>query len=356
MFKYYGKSMKKKEILDLLSQKEPQELFKQAYRVKLANLGALTYLRALLEYSNFCTRNCFYCGIRAKNKSTKRFEIPLAQMQENIKNVHKQGYASFLIQSGERTDKNFVDNIDALVKYAKSINPNFRIVLSTGEQTKQTYQRWFDSGASSYLLRIETSDKSLYQKIHPPEMKYSNRLKCIQHLQDVGYQTGTGILVGFPMQTLESIAADILFFQKMDIDMLGLGPYIPCHNTPLWKKSQSIAPQNNLELTLKIIAICRILLPDVNIVASTALQTIDSAGYLKGIQAGANVLMPNLTPNSYKKDYALYDNKAVVDDSQILDYATILNETINPRLTGSPKHFLKRKKSTSETLNEGDYR
>ena len=345
--------MKKKEILDLLAKEDCQKLLEQAYQAKLSNLGAVTYLRALLEYSNFCSGNCYYCGIRAENSLAKRFEIPMLQMQENIRKVHQQGYASFLIQSGERNQEKFVDNINKLIKYAKKVDPNFRIVLSTGEQTKETYQKWFDSGASSYLLRIETSSKSLYQKIHPPQMSYNNRLNCIHHLQEIGYQTGSGILIGFPGQTLESIAADIVFFQKTDLDMLGLGPYIPCQNTPLYQKAQNIDLQKNLTLTLKVIAICRLLLPDVNIVASTALQTIDPTGYLKGIKAGANVLMPNLTPNNYKNDYALYENKAIVDDSKILSYATTLNETIDPKLTGDPKHFLKRKKLLNK---QGDCR
>ena len=190
--------MKKKEILDLLAKEDCQKLLEQAYQAKLSNLGAVTYLRALLEYSNFCSGNCYYCGIRAENSLAKRFEIPMLQMQENIRKVHQQGYASFLIQSGERNQEKFVDNINKLIKYAKKVDPNFRIVLSTGEQTKETYQKWFDSGASSYLLRIETSSKSLYQKIHPPQMSYNNRLNCIHHLQEIGYQTGSGILIGFP--------------------------------------------------------------------------------------------------------------------------------------------------------------
>ncbi len=337
--------MNKKEILALLSKKESQELFNRAYHTKLTNLGAVTFLRALLEYSNFCTRNCFYCGIRAKNEKIERFEISLPQMKMNIEKINKQGYASFVIQSGERTDQQFVKNINNIIKFAKKTNKNFKVVLSTGEQTKETYQRWFDSGADRYLLRIETSNPSLYKEIHPPEMSYSNRLECLHFLKDIGYQTGTGILVGFPGQTLESIAQDILFFQKLDVDMLGLGPYIPCQNTPMWHKSSSISLRQNLELTLKVIAICRILLPDINIVASTALQTIENEGYLKGIKAGANVLMPNLTPESYKNNYSLYENKALVDDSEMLNYATILNETINPGLAGDPKHFINKTKT-----------
>ncbi len=336
--------MKKEKIVKLLQSEKTQELFQQAYQAKLNNLGAFSYLRALIEYSNFCSRNCFYCGIRGKNQNLKRFEIPLPQIKENIRNIHRQGYASFVIQSGERTDQDFIEKIDEIVKFSKNLNENFKIVLSVGEQEPKTYQKWFDSGANRYLLRIETSNQELYEKIHPPEMSFGKRVECLYSLKKIGYQTGTGILVGFPDQTLESVAEDILFFKKIDVDMLGLGPYIPCQNTPLWEKSKNIDPQKNLELSLKVIAICRILMPTVNIVASTALQTIDSNGYLRGIRAGANVLMPNLTPESYKKNYALYENKAVVDDSQILAFASILGETISPQLAGDPKHFLNRKK------------
>ena len=298
--------MKKEKIVKLLQSEKTQELFQQAYQAKLNNLGAFSYLRALIEYSNFCSRNCFYCGIRGKNQNLKRFEIPLPQIKENIRNIHRQGYASFVIQSGERTDQDFIEKIDEIVKFSKNLNENFKIVLSVGEQEPKTYQKWFDSGANRYLLRIETSNQELYEKIHPPEMSFGKRVECLYSLKKIGYQTGTGILVGFPDQTLESVAEDILFFKKIDVDMLGLGPYIPCQNTPLWEKSKNIDPQKNLELSLKVIAICRILMPTVNIVASTALQTIDSNGYLRGIRAGANVLMPNLTPESYKKNFSLF--------------------------------------------------
>ncbi len=338
--------MNKKEIVHLLSQNESQELFDRAYLTKLSYVGSKTYLRALLEYSNICFRNCFYCGIRAKNERVKRFEISIPQMKKNIEKIHKQRYASFVIQSGERSDPKFVENIDNLIKFAKKTDKNFKVVLSTGEQTKETYQRWYDSGADRYLLRIETSNHKLYKKIHPPEMSYNNRLRCLHLLKDIGYQTGTGILVGFPQQTLESIAQDILFFQKLDVDMLGLGPYIPCQNTPMWLNSSKINTQENLELSLKVIAICRIMLQDINIVASTALQTIDNTGYLKGIKAGANVLMPNLTPESYKGNYSLYENKAFVDDSEMLNYATTLGETIDPGVAGDPKHFINKNKTT----------
>ncbi len=340
--------MNKNDIVNLLKTNNTKSLFETAYAVKLAEVGPYSYLRALIEYSNYCQRNCYYCGIRRDNINCKRYNIPLEQAKNIIFGINKQKYASFLIQSGENTSKNFISEISQLIEYAKNLNPNFAIVLSVGEQTKETYKKWFELGAERYLLRIETSDKALYNKVHPPEMSYENRIRCLINLKEIGYQTGTGNLIGLPNQTIESLADDILFFKKMDIDMLGLGPYIPCKDTPLFLTGKSVRIQKNFDFALKTIAICRILLKNVNIAASTALQTIDTEGYIKGIKAGANVIMPNVTPDIYKKEYSLYSDKSFVDDSQILNYSKILHETINPSLKGTPLHYIESTSSRTE--------
>ncbi len=344
--------MNVKEIIGLLNTENTKNLFETAYATKLNTIGAYTYLRALIEYSNFCQRNCYYCGIRKENNNCTRYKIPLEQAKNIIFSINRQKYASFLIQSGEKTDKKSISEINQLIEYAKNLNPDFGIVLSVGEQKKETYKKWFELGAERYLLRIETSNKKLYESVHPPEMSYENRIKCLHNLKEIGFQTGTGNLIGLPNQTIESLANDILFFKKMDIDMLGLGPYIPCKNTPLYSSAEKVNIKRNFELTLKTIAICRILLKNVNIAASTALQTIDSEGYIKGIKAGANVIMPNMTPEIYKKSYSLYNNKAFVDDSQILSYAKILHETINPSLRGDPLHFTENTASQRDIKEE----
>ena len=222
------------------------------------------------------------------------------------------------MQSGERSDKAFVDKITYLVKEIKKIdNGSLGITLSLGEQTEETYRRWFEAGAHRYLLRIEASNEDLYYKIHPHDEKHDfrQRLVCIDSLLKVGYQTGTGVMVGLPFQTLDDLADDLLFFKQKDVAMVGMGPFIPHPDTPLWQyRDQIPSAEERMELTLKMIAVLRLMMPEINMVAATANQTVDPQGREKAILAGANVIMPNLTPNEFRENYLIYPDKACVKD------------------------------------------
>jgi biotin synthase len=224
-----------------------------------------------------------------------------------------------VLQSGELTSESFVKRIDTLIKKIhQKTNDKLRITLSVGEQKKETYKRWFESGAHRYLLRIETSNSELYEKLHPKDGKHLHkiRLKALESLKSIGYQTGTGVMIGLPFQTTEDLADDLLFMKNFEIDMVGMGPYIEHHNTPLYTYRQMLLPLGErFMLSLKMIALLRILMPKINIAAATALQAIDKMGREKGFKAGANVIMPNITPGKYRNNYKLYDNKPCTDEN-----------------------------------------
>ena len=294
-------------------------LFDKALQVKLAHLDNFVHLRGLIEYSNVCTKYCLYCGVRSKNPNFERYTLSDEEVIECAKLAHELGYGSVALQSGERSDAAFVDKITHLVKEIKKIdNGSLGITLSLGEQTEETYRRWFEAGAHRYLLRIEASNEDLYYKIHPRDAKhdFKTRLNCIDSLLKVGYQTGTGVMVGLPFQTLDDLADDLLFFKKKDVAMVGMGPFIPHPDTPLWQyRDQIPSAEKRMELTLKMIATLRLMMPEINMVAATANQTVDPQGREKAIAAGANVIMPNLTPNGFRENYLIYPDKANVKDT-----------------------------------------
>lgn len=218
-----------------------------------------------------------------------------------------------MLQGGERSDKEFVNRITRLLReIKKNSNNELGITLSLGEQTEDTYKRWKDAGAHRYLLRIETSNPELYAKIHPnnPLHSHSTRLKCLESLQHCGYQTGSGVMIGLPFQTITDLANDLLFLQSMDIDMVGMGPYLEHHATPLYEyRHLLLSLQERLRLSIHMVAALRLLMPDINIAATTALQAIDPAGREKALEIGANVVMPNITPTTNRTLYKLYENK-----------------------------------------------
>ena len=293
-------------------------LFDKALQVKLAHLDNYVHLRGLIEYSNVCTKYCLYCGVRCKNLKVERYTLSDEEVIECAKLAHELGYGSVALQSGERSDAAFVDKITHLVKEIKKIdNGSLGITLSLGEQTEETYRRWFEAGAHRYLLRIEASNEELYYKIHPRDAKhdFKTRMDCIDALLKTGYQTGTGVMVGLPFQTLDDLADDLLFFKKKDVAMVGMGPFIPHPDTPLWQyRDQIPSAEKRMELTLKMIATLRLMMPEINMVAATANQTVDPQGREKAIAAGANVIMPNLTPNEFRENYLIYPDKACVGD------------------------------------------
>jgi len=222
------------------------------------------------------------------------------------------------LQSGERSDRAFVDTITHLVEEIKKIdNGKLGITLSLGEQSESTYRRWFDAGAHRYLLRIEASNPDLYYKIHPHDdtHDFERRLRCIDDLIKIGYQTGTGVMVGLPFQTIDDLADDLIFFRDKDVAMVGMGPFIPHPDTPLWQYRNDIpSDKERMDMTLKMIATLRLMMPEINMVAATANQTIDPQGREKAINVGANVIMPNLTPNEFRENYLIYPDKACVKD------------------------------------------
>jgi len=311
----------KEEIKVLLASEGDQmdRLLRRGLEVKLDHLDNSVHLRGLIEFGNVCEKNCLYCGLRSGNEKVDRYCLSDEEVLECARLARELRYGSVAIQSGERSDPEFVARITQLVREIKKIDGgSLGITLSLGEQSEETYRQWFEAGAHRYLLRIESSDEELYYKIHPRNDRHSfrRRLECLETLQRIGYQTGTGVMVGLPFQTLDHLAADLLFFKRMDVAMVGLGPYIPHPDTPLYR-FRDLIPSDaaRMDMTLRMIAVLRIMMPEINMVAATANQTIDPQGREKAIAAGANVIMPNLTQGDYRESYFIYPNKACVKDT-----------------------------------------
>ncbi|MFN8254786.1 MAG: [FeFe] hydrogenase H-cluster radical SAM maturase HydE [Bacteroidales bacterium] len=314
------KEFTKQDIVWLLQAKgtDQQLIFSKANEVKKQNVGLKTYFRGLIEFSNLCTKNCFYCGIRAGNKEVERYELSDDQILEAVRFAHENRYGSVVLQGGERIDENYISRIEQLIKKIKlSTNNEIGITLSLGEQTPETYKLWYAAGAHRYLLRIETTNKNLFYKIHPENARHNfeTRLKALYDLKESGYQTGTGVMIALPYQTYGDLADDLLFFRDFDVDMVGMGPYIEHKETPLYNHKDILMPLNErFYLSLKMISVLRIIMKDINIAAATALQAIDPIGREKALKAGANIIMPNITPGSNRVNYQLYENKPCIDE------------------------------------------
>lgn len=344
-----------KQLVELLNSegKELSDLFSEALRVKLKNVGNKVYFRGLIEFSNVCSKNCFYCGIRNNNSLVTRYNLSDELILKAADFAYRNNYGSLVLQAGEISNNAFTKRISSLLKSIKKLSKGeLGITLSLGEQTEDIYKRWFDDGAHRYLLRIETSSAELYAKIHPADHSFDKRLNCLYKLKNIGYQTGTGVMVGLPLQTVENLAADLIFMQQFDIDMVGMGPYIEHNQTPLINYSHLLWPiSKRFEMTLKMIAILRLMMKDINIAASTALQAIDSLGREKAVKVGANIIMPNITPGQYRNNYALYQNKPCVDEEPeecmgCLDARLALADSeIAYGQWGDSKHFFKRLKT-----------
>ncbi len=346
----------KEDIVYLLQSqgKEKQELFEASNRMKAKYVGKKVYYRGLVEFSNICSKNCYYCGIRKANQTTQRYNLTDEEILDAVRFSHENRYGSVVLQSGEVASPAFTKRITHLLKEIKRLSNNeLGVTLSLGEQTEEVYREWFENGADRYLLRIEASNRELYHKIHPNDKKhdYERRLECLRTLQKVGYQTGTGVMIGLPFQDYHDLADDILFMREMDIDMVGMGPYVEHHDTPIYKYRDLLMPEDaRFQLTLKMIAILRIIMKDINIAAATALQAIDPLGREKAIKVGANVIMPNVTPGMYRNSYKLYENKPCTDE-EASDCTNCLEVRIS--LTGDeiaygekgdPIHYYKRRK------------
>lgn len=306
----------KSTIIKILASDEPeilQHLLKKADHCRHAVVGNKVHLRGLIEFSNYCNCNCLYCGIRKSNNSIKRYRLTKDEIITIAMTAYQHGYQSICLQSGEVHNSKEIEFLAEVIKEIKELcsdkgERSLGITLSIGELSYQQYKKLWDAGAHRYLLRVETSDPELFKRIHPPSQVLQKRLECLDALRDIGFQVGTGVMIGLPSQTPEQLAMDLEFFVKKDIDMLGMGPYIPHPATPL--ASIKPGPINNaFTASLKMIALARLLMPDINIVASTALQTIHPDGLKSGLAAGANIVMPVLTPPENRQDYSLYSDK-----------------------------------------------
>ena len=355
-------------MIHWLEEKNPsklEELFRAARETKLRCVGPKVYFRGIIEFSNLCTKDCYYCGIRKSNQNLTRFAMEEAEILECAKAALEMNYGSIVLQSGERQDEPYVRFIEDLLKKIKAMTAGkLGITLSLGEQTAETYERWFGAGAHRYLLRIEASDSYLYKRLHPADHSFEARRGCLRILRKIGYQVGTGVMIGLPFQTHGNLADDIRFFKDEDVDMIGMGPYVPHADTPLATPHRpglclgftdpvcvgQYAPVENFRLGLVMIALTRLVLKDVNIAAATALQTLDPSGREKGILAGANIIMPNITPTDYRKFYQLYDNKPCLDENARKCRSCLetrvrhtSGEEIGYGEWGDSPHFLKKK-------------
>jgi len=317
--------MNRDEIIEKLSLSEPDSLkmlYSEAYKTKVSTIGNKVYLRGLIEFSNICDKNCYYCGIRNENRAVKRYELSDDEVLTAVDFAWRNRYGSVVLQSGEQQSARFTQRISHLLREIKAhTNNEVGITLSCGEQTAATYRQWFNAGAHRYLLRIETSNKELYYKLHPNDKKHSfdTRLNAIKQLRNEGYQVGTGVMTGLPFQTIEHLADDLLFFQSMNIDMVGMGPYLEHSQTPMYQYSNLLLSlEKRLELTLKMVSTLRLLMPDINIAATTALQVLNPEGREMAVLAGANIIMPNMTLPEFRPDYLIYEHKPGIEEDAAL--------------------------------------
>lgn len=297
---------------------EEAMLFHASAATRNDTIGKGVSLRGLIEISNICIKDCLYCGIRKSNSQAARYELNDEEILSAARFAYDYQYGSIVLQGGERNDPSFIKRIERLLKDIKKIsNDKLGITLSLGEQTADTYKRWFEAGAHRYLLRIETSNPELYRKIHPndPQHSHITRLQCIERLQQCGYQTGTGVMIGLPFQTIDDLVNDLFFIKSLDIDMVGMGPYLEHEDTPLYEHRHLLfSQQQRLQLSLHMISCLRLMMPDINIAATTALQAIEADGREKALAIGANVIMPNVTPTTHRASYKLYENKPGMDE------------------------------------------
>ena len=298
--------LSKEEFVRLLAISEKDDIDYLTERAKCIRddiYGKKVFIRGLIEISNYCKNDCYYCGIRRSNKNAQRYRLSKEQILSCCENGYELGFRTFVMQGGE--DAFFKDEVVCdIVSSIKERYPDCAVTLSLGERSTGSYRKMKEAGADRYLLRHETFDNTHYNKLHPVELDPENRKRCLRDLKALGYQTGTGIMVGSPYQTLENIAEDLLFIKELNPEMIGIGPFIPHKDTP-FKDFES----GTIEMTLRLISILRLLCPKALIPATTALGTISPQGREKGILAGANVIMPNLSPKEDRKKYMLYNDK-----------------------------------------------
>ncbi len=329
-----------------------ETLLHKGRAIREREIGKKVHFRGLVEFSNVCGKDCYYCGIRKSNRKVNRYNLSDEQILEAARFAHQSRYGSLVLQSGEQESPGFTGRIENLLRRIRQLSDaTLGITLSLGEQEPEVYRRWYEAGAHRYLLRIETSSAGLYRRLHPGNERHSHqrRINCLHGLRSIGYQTGTGVMIGLPFQDTAHLVEDLLFMYELDVDMVGMGPYIEHPGTPLFRFRDRLLPiADRFDLALKMIATLRILMPDINIAAATALQAIDPLGREKAIRAGANILMPNITPGKFRNDYSLYENKPCVDEEpdeclNCLDVRIQLAEgEIGYGEWGDSRHFFRR--------------
>lgn len=322
---YTTNNLEEQELLYLLNNLDKHDrgyLINKAYETRLKHYGNTVFFRGLIEISNFCKRDCYYCGIRASNIHADRYRLSKEQILHSCTTGYNLGYRTFVLQGGEDpffTDEVLVDIISEIKKRF----PQCAVTLSVGERPYESYEKLYQAGADRFLLRHETATKSLYESIHP-NMSFENRRKCLENLKKIGFQVGAGFLIGLPHQTNEDFVRDLIFLKELNPHMVGIGPFIPQKNTPL---KDEIGGDSYRTITL--LAVIRLLLPEVLLPATTALGTIDSEGREKAFRAGANVIMPNLSPFECRSKYALYDGKLFTSTEAAEEKKIIEQKIIN---------------------------
>ncbi len=320
------KTLSKKEflfILDNITQKEYKDLIELAIDVRSRHFGNSVYMRALIEISNYCSKSCNYCGIRSHNQFVERYRLDKDTILECAKQGYELGYRTFVLQAGEDayfTDKRMIDIISSI----KAEYPDAAITISIGERSKESYQKMYEAGADRYLLRHEAASKKLYERLHPESMSYDNRINCLSYLREIGYQVGAGIMVGSPTQTNEDLVEDLLFLKDLNPEMCGIGPYL-CHSDTPLKGSRS----GTLDETLVMVALTRLILPDCLLPATTALGTLSPTGREEALRAGANVIMPNISPTEHSIKYEIYPDKLSTGDEAASSKDNIENKISN---------------------------
>ncbi len=302
--------LEKDEYVTLIENRDSikEYLFSLSAKVREKHYGKDVYLRGLIEFTSYCKNNCYYCGIRAGNKEAERYRLTKEQILECCKTGYALDFRTFVLQGGE--DPYFTDDmICDIVRGIKARYPDCAVTLSIGEKNEEAYRSFFEAGADRYLLRHETADCEHYSRLHPPNLTAKRRQECLYTLKKIGFQTGAGFMVGSPYQTTENLADDLLFLEKLKPEMVGIGPFIPHHATPF-----ADMPQGTAELTIFMVALVRLILPNALLPATTALGTIVPNGRELALKAGANVVMPNLSPTDVRSKYLLYDNKICTGD------------------------------------------
>ena len=296
-----------------------QELFQKADNIRRTYYGTDVYIRGLIEFSNYCKNNCYYCGIRRDNPKVERYRLSKDDILSCCKQGYGLGFRTFVLQGGE--DAFYSDTLVCdIVSTIKKLYPDCAVTLSMGEKSYDSYKAFFDAGANRYLLRHETATEEHYRLLHPDSMSLENRKNCLQNLKKIGYQVGSGFMVGSPYQTTECIIEDLRFLQQLQPDMIGIGPFLSHKDTPFHNFKNG-----DLHVCVRLIAILRLMFPNALIPATTALGTIDGRGRELGLKAGANVIMPNLSPLKVRKMYELYDNKICTNEEAAECYRCITN-------------------------------